>query len=122
MIVVMVAAAGAAGAVCRFLIETALRRRRSYPIGTLVVNVSGSLLLGLVAGLVTGGMLGESWSDIAGAGFLGGYTTFSAAAVEAVRLAGVRRTRAAAVASVGMLVLSVLAAATGLAAGRAIAG
>ena len=57
---------------------------------------------------------------IVGTGFLGGYTTFSTAAVEAVRLLQDRRTWPAATASVGMLLLAVLAAAAGLALGSAV--
>ncbi|WP_210480701.1 CrcB family protein [Naasia sp. SYSU D00948] len=122
--VLVVGVAGALGAVGRFVLDTALRALLPvrYPIGTLVVNVSGSLLLGLLAGLAAGGAVPESWRDVAGAGFLGGFTTFSTAAVEAVRLAHLRRFPAAALASVGMLLLCAAAAAAGLLTGRLLTG
>jgi CrcB protein len=121
MILVLVAIAGGLGAACRFAIDTLLRARLrvGYPVGTLVINVTGSLLLGLVAGLATSGALPEAWRQIAGAGFLGGYTTFSTAAVEVVRLLEERRPWPTLAASLGMLLAGVAAAAAGLAAGNA---
>jgi CrcB protein len=122
-VIVLVAVAGGLGAVCRFALDTAVRTRvQGYPLGTLLVNVSGSLLLGLVAGLVAAGVLPAEWRDVAGAGYLGGYTTFSTAAVEAVRLAQERRGVPAAVASVGMLLLAAAAAALGFAAAGLLSG
>ncbi|WP_210506420.1 CrcB family protein [Naasia sp. SYSU D00057] len=123
MTLLLVAAAGGLGAACRFAVDTLLRARTSprYPVGTLVINVSGSLLLGVVAGLAVGGLLPDAVQQGVSAGFLGGYTTFSTAAVEAVRLMQDRRTWPAALASVGMLLLAVAAAAVGLAIGSAVA-
>jgi CrcB protein len=79
--------------------------------------VSGSLLLGLLVGLTMGQVLPKPYEIVAGTGFLGGYTTFSSASFETVRLLEERRYRAALVNGLGMLVLSVGAAAGGLAVG-----
>jgi CrcB protein len=87
--------------------------RSSYPVGTTLINVSGSLLLGLVLGATVGRLLPETVQLVVGTGFLGGYTTFSTAAVETVVLAQRRRWAAAVCNGLGMLVLAVAAAALG---------
>jgi CrcB protein len=79
-----------------------------------VINVTGSFLLGLVTGLVLAHGLPAEWRAILGTGFLGGYTTFSTASYETVRLAQQRRYRAALFNGVGMLVLALAAAGLGL--------
>ncbi len=80
--------AGGLGASSRLLLDGAIRVRvsRSLPIGTITINLTGSLLLGLLVGLTTAGVLADAWRLIAGTGFLGGYTTFSTASFETVRL------------------------------------
>ncbi|MEO6604913.1 MAG: CrcB family protein [Aeromicrobium sp.] len=116
MTALWVALAGGLGAGARFLIDSWVRPRvpASLPWSTHLINVSGSLLLGLIVG--TGA--GDSWHTIAGIGFLGGYTTFSTASVEIAHLALDRRYGAAFANAVGMLVVSVVAAALGYAVGR----
>jgi CrcB protein len=91
-----VAMGAAAGAPLRFLIATHLDDER-FPWGTLVVNVAGSFLLGLVA---AAGATGQSLA-LLGAGFCGGFTTYSAFAVQTHRLEP-RRRAAYAVASIGV--------------------
>lgn len=83
-----VAGAGAIGAVVRVLIVhyVALRRTDPLPIGTLIVNVSGSLLLGFLTGLALYHGFGPHDLDVAGIGLCGGYTTWSAASWESVHL------------------------------------
>ena len=116
MIPLYVALAGGLGAVTRFLADTvvAARVRARLPTGTVVVNVSGSLLLGLLTGwALRHGGAGDVRS-VLGTGFLGGYTTFSTASVEAVRLARGGRGVGALVHAVAMVVLSLVAAGLGL--------
>ncbi|MGN7799977.1 fluoride efflux transporter CrcB [Leifsonia sp. 22587] len=115
-LVLAVAAAGGVGAVARLLFDGALRSwlRTGYPIGTTIINVTGSFLLGLVTGLALAHGLPPEWRAVLGTGFLGGYTTFSTASYETVRLAQQRRYRAAAFNGVGMLVLALAAAGLGL--------
>ncbi len=112
----LVSIAGGVGAVARFLVDRAVTASAAvrYPWGTLVVNVTGSLLLGLVTGLALGQGLPERWHLVLGSGVLGGYTTFSTASLETLRLVQERRWLAAATHAVGMLLLSVLVAAAGL--------
>lgn len=110
------AVAGGIGAACRLLVDGIVRNkiRIAYPLGTLIINVSGSLLLGFVAGLALSQLVSDDWKTILGTGLLGGYTTFSTASLETVRLIQERRYSAALTNGVGMLVLSVAAAYLGL--------
>lgn len=80
----VVTVAGAVGAVARYLVSGWAQDRASSgrPVGTLVVNLTGALGLGLIAG---GGSV-DSVAFLAGAGFLGGFTTFSTWMVETIRL------------------------------------
>jgi fluoride exporter len=113
---VLVSVAGGLGAAARLVLDGVIsaRFRSAYPVGTPVINVTGSLLLGLITGLAISHGLPQQWHLILGSGFLGGYTTFSTASVETVRLLQAGRYASAAVNGLGMLVLSVLAAAAGL--------
>lgn len=117
---VLVAVAGGVGAVLRLLVDTAVTaararsRARSFPIGTVVVNVSGSFAIGVVAGLSAAAAVPAEVTVLLATGLLGGYTTFSAASVDAVRLAQDGRRTAAAVYAVGLAAASTVAAALGL--------
>jgi CrcB protein len=113
---VLLAVAGGVGAVLRFVVDGIVRTATGarVPWGTAIINVSGSFLLGLLTGLVTRGMP-EAVLLVLGSGLLGGYTTFSTASVDTVRLLQQRRTGASLLYGVGVLVLSVAAALLGLA-------
>jgi CrcB protein len=115
-----VALAGSAGALARFGLDGGLRRRwpTTFPWATLVVNVTGSLLLGLVTGLVLFRGEPDALRTVVGTGFCGGYTTFSTASVETVRLLQTGRHLQAATNAVGSLLLTVLAGGAGLALAR----
>lgn len=117
-----IAFAGGLGAVARYLIDFAITTRTEtrLPVGTLSINISGSLLLGLLIG--AGPALGSDALHIAGIGFLGGFTTFSTASVELVQLVHAGRGRAAAGLALGMLGASLAAAWIGLVLGAAVAG
>jgi fluoride exporter len=88
---VWIAGAGAVGALARFVGDGAIRRRwpGSFPWATLAVNVAGSLLLGLLTGLVVFRGRHGDLTLIGGTGFCGGFTTLSTASFETVRLAQV---------------------------------
>jgi CrcB protein len=75
---------GALGAVARFRVDSSVSARlpSDFPLGTLVVNLTGSFALGVVVGAsVTHRIL-----FVLGTGFMGGYTTFSTWMVESERL------------------------------------
>ena len=121
-LLLVVALAGGLGAVARLVVDGEVRRRRpdGLPWGTALVNLSGSLLLGVVTGLAAGGLLPPSARWVVGTGLLGGYTTFSTAAVETVRLALDGHRRGAVLHGLGQLVAGVLLAGVGLLAGLAL--
>lgn len=116
-VIVAVASAGGLGAVCRFLLSTAIGRhtKDALPRATFVINVSGSFLVGLAAGFAAANLIPSEWRVVVGTGFLGGYTTFSTFSTDAVRLLRSRRARAAIVYSFGTLVAALAAAGLGLA-------
>ena len=75
---------GGIGAMVRFRLDGAVQSRVAgeFPLGTLVVNLSGAFCLGILTGAsVTG-----TWLLLAGTGFLGSYTTFSTWMLETERL------------------------------------
>jgi CrcB protein len=111
----LMAAAGGLGAGSRYLLDLWVRSRvtSGIPWSTMLINVTGSFALGLLLGLGPG----DTWHTVLGTGFLGGYTTFSTASVETVRLVIDRRHTAAAVNALAMLGLGVAAAAGGYALG-----
>ncbi|MEA2474030.1 MAG: fluoride exporter [Thermoleophilaceae bacterium] len=76
---------GGVGALARFLLDGAVagRLRRSFPYGTLAVNLSGALALGLLVGATAD----LDTTRLVGGGLLGAYTTFSTWALESHRLA-----------------------------------
>ncbi|OBH12887.1 MULTISPECIES: fluoride efflux transporter CrcB [unclassified Mycobacterium] len=88
-----VALIGGAGSVLRFVVDRAVATRaaRSFPFGTLVVNVSGAALLGFLGGLV----LSKEAALLAGTAFVGAYTTFSTWMLETQRLGEERQLRTA---------------------------
>ena len=82
--VVGVGLVGGMGAIARFALDGAVAGRlgREFPYGTLAVNLSGALLLGVVVGAGTGG---DAYR-VAATGLLGSFTTFSTWAFESHRL------------------------------------
>ncbi|MEU5842209.1 CrcB family protein [Rhodococcus sp. NPDC047139] len=117
MIAVWVTLAGSAGAVARFVVDSALRARFAaiLPWPTILINVTGSLLLGILTGAVVFHGASATMLTIAGIGFCGGYTTFSTTSIDSVRLLAQRRYAGAAVIAFGTLGTTLAAAAAGLA-------
>src|SRR3954454_3231503 len=81
--------AAAVGAPARYLLDGFVQDRtsRAFPLGTFTVNVVGSFLLGLLAGLATHHHLAGNAKTVLGTGFCGAFTTFSTFTYETVRLA-----------------------------------
>lgn len=116
-----VCAAGGMGAGLRFVVDGWVRSRvrTRFPLATAMVNLTGSFLLGLLTGVVLARTLPTAWESVLGTGLLGGYTTFSTASVETVRLLQAREYRTALSSGLGVLVASVLVALLGLRLGAA---
>lgn len=89
MTALLVAVGGAVGALLRYLVDVAAAARfgRRFPVGTLLVNVAGSLLLGMVTGAAVAHPVGA----LVGTGFCGALTTYSTFGAETVRLLSERR-------------------------------
>lgn len=120
----LICLAGGVGAALRLTLDGLIRRRMksTYPIGTTIINLSGSLLLGLLTGLTTSQLLPHQFQLIIGTGLLGGYTTFSAASFETVRLLEDREYLPAALNGLGMLIGCTALATLGFAAALLITG
>ena len=116
VIALLVCAAGGVGAAARLVLDGLIRSRirSTYPVATTTINLTGSLLLGLLIGLAAGRLLPEPWLIIAGTGLLGGYTTFSTASFETISLLEDRRYLAATLNGVGSLIVCTGAATAGL--------
>ena len=113
---VLIALAGAAGALCR-LGASNLLGERPLPISTLAVNVAGSFALGVLLAWGTTRLSPEALSALA-VGFLGAFTTFSTFTVEAVELHSAGRTFTAAAYLAVSVGVGVAAAAAGRAFGQ----
>jgi CrcB protein len=115
--ILWVGLAGSLGAVARFVVDGTIRARveSRLPVGTVAINLSGSLLLGVLTGLVMFHAAPSRLTLVAGTGFCGGYTTFSTASFETVRLAQQGDTVGALLNAGGTLVGALAAAGAGLA-------
>src|SRR5687767_7133444 len=84
----VIAGAGAVGSVARHLIGVAVQRASAvaFPLGTLAVNVAGSLLIGLFAGHFMNDETRPLLKAALMVGFCGGFTTFSAFSLETIAL------------------------------------
>ena len=117
MMMVWVTCAGSAGAMARFVVDGAIRSRHTsaFPWATVLINVTGSFLLGLLTGLALYHGLPNAILLIVGVGFCGAYTTFSTASFETVRLFQQQRYAAGAANAIGTALVALLAGGVGLA-------
>ncbi|MEV8368503.1 CrcB family protein [Microbacterium sp. NPDC064584] len=122
MQILLVALAGGLGAGLRYILDVAIQRGRRgvFPLGILIVNVTGSLALGIVTGL--GDALAAPVVAILGVGLLGGYTTFSTVSTESALLLQTGRRDWGWLNLIGTAVSGVIAAAVGLLVGGVIGG
>ncbi len=105
---------GGLGAGARYTVDVLVMRGRrdAFPAGILIVNISGSAVLGLLTGL--GALVAPAWLAILGVGLLGGYTTFSTVSVETALLGRRGRRDWAWANLLGTFAVAVAAAALGL--------
>ncbi|MBR1902853.1 MAG: fluoride efflux transporter CrcB [Bacteroidaceae bacterium] len=78
--ILLVALGGAVGSACRYLLSG--MNVASWPWGTFAVNILGSLIIGLLVGLVSKGVVSPEMKLLLVTGFCGGFTTFSTFANE----------------------------------------
>ncbi|WP_420861386.1 fluoride efflux transporter CrcB [Algirhabdus cladophorae] len=102
MTYLLIALGGAAGAVLRYLVGMAV----AFPMGTMVVNVLGSFVMGLALVWVAHHV---KWSPLVMTGLLGGFTTFSAFSLDTLKLVETGRLGTAALYVTGSVVLSLMA-------------
>lgn len=112
----VVSVAAGLGAVLRYVVDVSVqhRVRGEFPYGTLVINLTGSLFLGIVTGLALHHGLSKNTTLILGTGLAGGYTTLSTWAVESLALAEKGSIAEAGINVVGSFALGMAAAAAGL--------
>jgi CrcB protein len=115
------AGAGALGVTARHLVQHLIPRHGDVPWGTFVVNVTGALVIGFVAAFVVHRLRTPLWlQEAITVGFLGGYTTFSALALETVVLLDRGRYVVAAGYTTGTVMAGVGAVLVGIRLGRVI--
>ena len=119
----LIAAGGAAGAVSRYLVDTAVldRFEGAFPLGILVVNISGAFIVGLLGALIVDrGVLPADLRMPLMVGFLGAYTTFSTLMLDSWRLIEDGLPLLAVGNLVGSVVLGLVAVVAGLWLGRSL--
>lgn len=114
----LVATGGAAGTLCRHGIENAIDTDRSFPLATFAVNVTGSFALGMLLAILLVRSTDRGLGLLLGTGFLGGYTTYSALAVQTETLLRGDHVVLGVAYAVGSVLAGLLAALVGVAAGR----
>jgi fluoride exporter len=109
---------GGLGATLRYLINVTCARclGAGFPWGTFIINITGSTVMGLIAGyLALKGEASQPWRLFLMTGILGGYTTFSAYSLDAALLYERGELASAALYVVGSVVLSIAGLFAGLA-------
>jgi CrcB protein len=112
----LIALGGALGALARYGIATTAHGlwSASWPLGTLLVNASGSLGIGVVFVLLERAALHPDWRSILMVGFLGAFTTFSTYSLESVELWMQGQAAQAIVYAIGSMLICIAAAAAGI--------
>ncbi len=116
LFIALVGVSGALGAVSRYLLGRFIAERviSQFPLGTLIINVTGAFLIGVLFALVGHKIISTGQQTILATGFLGGYTTFSTMSWEGVQIARSGNTVNSMLYLGGSLVLGLACAAAGL--------
>ena len=118
-----IAAGGALGAMARYGVSHGVHGMlgRSFPYGTLIVNVAGSFAIGILFVLLTERLeLGAQWRAFLMVGFLGAFTTFSTFSLETLELLESGAVTSALVNVISNVILCIGAAWIGLMLGRSV--
>lgn len=81
----LVGLGGAAGSMLRFAIQR-FGNTNGFPYGTLIVNLAGCFLIGLLWGFLSRNLISQMTGILLMSGFCGGFTTFSAFTYEGVQM------------------------------------
>jgi len=116
MLALAIGVAAGLGAVFRYLVDRTIQHRHDtpFPWGTLVINLTGSFVLGLATGLATHHGLPNHLAEVVGIGLCGGFTTWSTYCWESVALAEAPAFGRAAAYITGSVLVGLGAAAAGL--------
>lgn len=119
VLMVFVGLAGSLGAMTRYLLGRYIAGRiiSQFPLGTLMINVTGAFLIGLLFTLTSRKFMSVPLQTILATGFLGGYTTFSTMSWEGVQLVRGGSTPLGFLYLGGSVMLGLLAAVVGMALG-----
>ena len=115
--ILAIAVGGALGALSRYWVVGIISSifERSFPFGTLVVNILGSLLIGVMYVLIIEKLdVAAEWHAILMVGFVGAFTTFSTFSLEALMLLQEGRAVAALTYIFSSVVICLLAVASGM--------
>lgn len=87
-LILAIGAGSFAGGICRYLLSTYIQNKvlSGFPYGTLVVNLAGCFLIGLVFAFSLRGSIGHEWRLVLATGVIGGFTTYSAYSYETLAL------------------------------------
>ncbi len=122
--VILLATGGALGTLARYGVNGWISRgsglATTFPLGTMVANVSGCFVIGVLAAL-TGSMIGphrQRLQEFIMIGFCGGYTTFSSFGIQSINLAADGEWTAVGLNVIGSNLLGLAAVYLGLVCGR----
>ena len=119
MVWVAIAVGGALGSMARHGVNILVHGRwpaMRFPLATLIINIAGCLLIGLLAGLIMSGRLTPRlyWREFVFVGVLGGFTTFSTFGLDTITLARTHAVTPALWNVTGQVVLGLLAVQAGI--------
>lgn len=113
----LIGTGGALGALARFMLGN-MQNRYRVPIGTWMINITGSFLLGFLTQLHLSGHISEWLWLFGGAGFCGAYTTFSTFGYETIRLTIQNEVKSAVIYVLTSVAAGIAAAVIGFSAGH----
>lgn len=111
---------GIAGAIMRYTLgryimdKAGSESTNPFPLGTWVINISGSLMLGVLFGLSKAELLSSVWWAVLGTGFCGAYTTFSTFGYETMQLITANKVRKACMYVISSVTFGLIAAWLGI--------
>ena len=119
MVWIAIAAGGALGSVARHGVNVLVHGRwpmMRFPLATMIVNIAGCLVIGLLAGLIMSERISPRlyWREFVFVGVLGGFTTFSTFGLDTITLARSHSFASALWNVVGQVVLGLLAVQAGI--------